>query len=147
MEGFGRQMHCSTRSGFRNRESPSSAVTMEVRYIYICGCFVNNIYIYKHGMHGYEWSVFESEELFQLRLEGLELLASARCEGREAASEPRLMGVPWREEPLAVWVRTRFPRIQGHGCKLGNCKHMRNWGEGSIFCSRAIPLCQSASES
>jgi hypothetical protein len=61
-------------------------------------------------MHGYEWSVFEphcvftveSEELFQLRLEGLELLASARCEGREAASEPRLMGVPWREEPLGV---------------------------------------------
>ena len=44
----------------------------------------------------------ESEELFQLRLEGLELLASARCEGREAASEPRLMGVPWREEPLSL---------------------------------------------
>lgn len=40
----------------------------------------------------------QRDELFQLRLEGLELLASARCEGREAASEPRLMGVPWREE-------------------------------------------------
>lgn len=100
-------------------------------------------------MHGYEWNVFElhcvftveSEELFQLRLEGLELLASARCEGREAASEPRLMGVPWREEPLGVWVRTRFPRIEGHGFKPGNCKHIRNWVEGSIFCSRAIPLC------
>ena len=72
-----------------------------------------NLWINKSSNHIMVWMecidcvVTESEELFQLRLEGLELLASARCEGREAASEPRLMGVPWREEPLS--------RHGGHG--------------------------------
>ena len=38
------------------------------------------------------------EELLQLRLQGLALLTSAKSDGQEAAREPRLMGMPWRED-------------------------------------------------
>ena len=62
-----------------------------------------------------------AQELFQLRLEGLELLAVARCEGREAAGEPRLMGVPWREEPrvsIADGTKSRAKTGKNYGTQI-----------------------------